>query len=279
MADNSFKKPISDNQNSSSLEQNDIENGNTSTFSQKIKGAFSSSNQDSISDSLVNLLSAIGIWILVVLLGVSFVSFIFTGEADQSLVLGFFSETPSQDTPQNWLGMFGAVCSHFLIERWFGVGAFLLLVIGATFGLVLIKKYDLDKWKELSLSLFFVIFVMSCLLGYLVYVTETQTAWAFLCGGIGYAISALFGVIFTPIFIIVTLLGFGYFFGKERLNIELYTNFSSKEEKKREAEQRKQASIQNLVPSAKIDAFKEIEASKANVRIENEVEDDVSRKL
>ncbi|WP_375558690.1 DNA translocase FtsK 4TM domain-containing protein [Bernardetia sp. OM2101] len=280
MADNSFKKSIFDNQSSSQeTEEEIIENGNTqnsiSSFSQKMKDVFSSSNQDttnnSTSSSLINLISAIGIWVFVVLLAISFVSFIYTGEADQSLVLGFFSDTPTQEKPQNWLGMFGAVLSHFLIERWFGIGAFLLLVIGATSGLVLIGKYAFNKWKELSVSLFFVIFLMSSILGYLVYMTETQTAWAFLCGGIGYAISALFGQIFTPIFIITALVGFGYFFGKDRLNIELYTNFSDKKDKKDTNKQK--TSVQNPVPSASVDAFKEIEATKAHTQTENQVED------
>ncbi|AFM04333.1 DNA segregation ATPase, FtsK/SpoIIIE family [Bernardetia litoralis DSM 6794] len=277
MADNSFKKSIFDNQSSSSLEDESIDNGNTqdptSSFSQKMKDTFLSSNQYSTnSNSLVNLVSALGIWVFVMLLAVSFVSFIYTGEVDQSLVLGFFSDTPTEDIPQNWLGMFGAVLSHFLIERWFGISAFLLLVIGATFGLVLVGKYTFNKWKELSISLFFVIFVMSAILGYLVYMTETQTAWAFLCGGIGYAISALFGQIFTPIFIIVALISFGYFFGKDRLNIELYTNFSDKKDSTKKTEKQK-TTPQNPVPSANIDSFKEIEASKEKNQIESSVQE------
>ena len=263
MADNSFKNSIFDAQNfplqtEEQIEKNGATENSTFSFSKKMKDTFSISNQDS---NLVNLLSAIGIWTFVVLLTISFVSFIFTGEADQSLVLGFFSDTPTQETPQNWLGMFGAVFSHFLIERWFGIGAFLLLVILTTSGLVLIKKYEPNKWKELSISLFFVIFVMSAILGYLVYMTETQTAWAFLCGGIGYAVSALFGKIFTPFFIIAALAGFGYFFGKDRLNIEFYTNFSDKKDKqKNRSEQTKQeTSLQNPIPSSEVEAFREIE--------------------
>jgi S-DNA-T family DNA segregation ATPase FtsK/SpoIIIE len=285
MADNSFKDSISDNQNSSQKSEEKVtDTSNTSifSFSQKMKDVFSSSNQDAKNstanpNSLVNLLSAIGIWVFVLLLAVSFVSFIYAGEADQSLVLGFFSDTPTQEKPQNWLGMFGAVLSHFLIERWFGIGAFLLLVIGATSGLVLIGKYALNKWKELSISLFFVIFVMGAILGYLVYMTETQTAWAFLCGGIGYAISALFGQILTPFFIIASLVAFGYFFGKDRLNIELYTNFSAKKSKtdtEKQSEKQK-ATLQNPVPSADIDAFKEIEASKAKTQTENPVQENL----
>jgi S-DNA-T family DNA segregation ATPase FtsK/SpoIIIE len=271
MADNLFKNSISDTQNSSQKSEQEIEeNGTTQnftfSFSQKMKDTFSSSNPDNdSSSSLIHLVAAIGIWAFIALLAVSFVSFIYTGEADQSLVLGLFSDTPTQDKPQNWLGMFGAVLSHLLIERWFGIGAFLLLIIGVAAGLVLIKKYELNKWKELSISLFFVIFLMSSVLGYLVYMTETQTAWAFLCGGIGYAISALFGQVFTPIFIIAALVSFGYFFGKDRLNIELYTNFSDKKDK-----QKSKATAQKPVPSADIDAFKEIEAGKIQTPIEEE---------
>lgn len=277
MADNSYKPSISDNQNSSQQSGQKIEeNGKTTMsnflFSQKMKDTFSSANQSSqnASSSLVNLLSAIGIWVFTFLLAISFLSFIYTGEADQSLVLGFFSDIPTQDKPQNWLGMFGAVFSHFLIQRWFGIGAFLLLVISATSGLVLIGKYALNKWKELALSLFFVIFMMSAILGYLVYMTETQTAWAFLCGGIGYAASALFGQILTPFFIIAALVGFGYFFGKERLNIEFYTNFSSKKEKNKQTEPKTEESktTQNPVRSAPITEFKDVEAAKIEEEIE-----------
>ncbi len=269
MADNSYKKIDSTNQNATQdfEEEKTNRQDTTFSFSQKMKDTFSNHNSSN-SNSLINLLSAIGIWIFIALLAVSFVSFIYTGEADQSLVLGFFSDTPSQDKVQNWLGMFGAVLSHFLIERWFGIGAFLLLVIGATAGLVLIGKYAVNKWKELSISLFFVILLMGMILGYLVYVTETQTAWAFLCGGIGYAISALFGLFFTPVFIIALLVGFGYFFGKDRLNVELYTNFSDKKDTNKD-KQKSKTTFQNSIPSSDIDAFKEIEASQIENQNEN----------
>ncbi len=272
MADNSFKNSIVDNQNPSSSKEESTDNETTSTFSfsKKMKDTFLSSNQDNTNpNTLIYLIFASGIWGFILLLAVAFVSFIYTGEADQSLVLGIFSDTPTKEIPQNWLGMFGAIFSHFLIERWFGIGAFLLLVMGATFGLVLIGKYALDKWKELSISLFFVIFMMSSILGYLVYMTESQTAWAFLCGGIGYAISALFGQFFTPVFIIIVLVTFGYFFGKDRLNIELYTNFSNKKEEEKQLEK----NIQEPVPSANIDAFKDVEATKTKIQIENPVEE------
>ena len=263
MADNLFQNSISNNQAFFGQTEEEPKKDN-STFSSFQKNNF-------FSLPTINLLSAIGLWVFTLLLAVSFVSFIYTGEADQSLVLGFFSDTPTREIAQNWLGMFGAICSHFLIERWFGIGAFLLLIIGATAGLVLIKKYDLNKWKELSLSLFFIIFLMSTILGYLVYMTETQTAWAFLCGGIGYAVSALFGQILTPIFIILTLIGFGYFFGKDRLNIELYTNFSNKKDKPKPPKR-----TQTPVPSAEVEAFKEVEVGQ--IEIAKTEKEDVTEK-
>ncbi|WP_291721711.1 FtsK/SpoIIIE family DNA translocase [Bernardetia sp.] len=250
MADNLFKNTVLEEQDESQKIEQETEK-QTSTFSEN--------NFTSLIS--VQLISAIGIWVLILLLAVSFISFIYTGEADQSLVLGLFSDTPTKETPQNWLGMFGAVVSHFLIERWFGIGAFLLLVVGATAGMVLINKYELKKWKELSVSLFFVIFLLSSILGYLVYMTETQTAWAFLCGGIGYAISALFGQIFTPIFIVISVIAFGYFFGKDRLNIELYANFSDKKDKKKQKE-----NPQSPVPSAEVEAFKEVEIGRVETQ-------------
>ena len=66
------------------------------------------------------------------LLGISlflitaFVSYLFTGKADQSVVegLGESSVLDSGNETDNWLGLYGAITSHYFIFRWFGISAF-----------------------------------------------------------------------------------------------------------------------------------------------------------
>ncbi|MBC3759696.1 DNA translocase FtsK [Hyunsoonleella sp. SJ7] len=79
------------------------------------------------------------------LLFISFVSFIFTGEADQSAIDTF----PSRDTKtKNWASQFGAWLSHFFIERGFGIASFIfagLIFLSGVYVLMNIRKAKLRQ--------------------------------------------------------------------------------------------------------------------------------------
>ena len=61
-----------------------------------------------------------------ILLGISFVSFFFTGNADQSTISNFTSPKISSE---NWLNKSGAWLSDFFINRGFGVSSFLFSIL------------------------------------------------------------------------------------------------------------------------------------------------------
>ena len=83
--------------------------------------------------------------IMGITLFVAFTSFFFTGKADQSTLTEFSSRTVEA---QNWLSKFGAFLSDFLIQKGFGVPAFILaglLLLSGVYVLLDIKKTKLAK--------------------------------------------------------------------------------------------------------------------------------------
>ncbi len=87
----------------------------------------------------------------------SFTSFLFTGNADQSILLAPLGELNDENSVQNWLGMFGAVLAQKCIGDWFGISAFsfILILFLVAFKLLLgvsllpmkkVMKYSLFMW-------------------------------------------------------------------------------------------------------------------------------------
>ncbi|GAB1858648.1 DNA translocase FtsK [Flavobacteriaceae bacterium MHTCC 0001] len=101
--------------------------------------------------------------ILGVVLCISFISFFFTGKADQSVL----SEFASRDIEaQNWLSKIGAWLSDFFIQKGFGVSAFILSGLVFLSGIYMLL--DINKTK-LRKHWFWGILIMvwvSVLLGY-----------------------------------------------------------------------------------------------------------------
>ena len=132
------------------------------------------------------LLLSISVFLLV-----SFVSYLFTGKADQSVVEGL-NETglvSSGIETENWFKLFGAIASHYFIFKWFGIASFLIPPILFLIGYkVVIGREILPIFKLSRFSVFFLLW-LSTLLGYLVKTTEGVSAWSFLSGGIGFEIA------------------------------------------------------------------------------------------
>ena len=83
--------------------------------------------------------------ILGLLLFIAFVSFIFTGEADQSTLSNF---TSREIETQNWLSKSGAWLSDFFIQRGFGIASFIfsgLIFLSGVYVLMNINKTKLRK--------------------------------------------------------------------------------------------------------------------------------------
>jgi len=156
---------------------------------------------------------------LLVLLGVlifiAFLSFLFTGKADQS-VLGEF---PSRavDT-QNWASQSGAWISDFLIQRGFGIASFIfsgLIFLSGIYILLNLKKEKLFKhwfWGTL------IVIWTAILLGFII--PEN----GFLSGIIGFELNQFLqdfigkiGVVLLLIFGLITYLAIRFGFTPERI--------------------------------------------------------------
>ncbi|MTI21654.1 DNA translocase FtsK, partial [Fulvivirga sp. RKSG066] len=121
----------------------------------------------------------------------AFISYLFTGKADQSVVEAM-NETgviQSGREAENWLGLYGALISHYFIFKWFGLAAFFtppfLFLAGYK---VVFKREIVSVYSTFVFCLFFT-FWLSILLGYLVFNTDGVSEWGFLSGGVGYELS------------------------------------------------------------------------------------------
>src|SRR5690606_10862290 len=112
---------------------------------------------------------------------VSFVSYLFTWQEDQSYVSasngGWSTLFKTQEeleangfqspVVENWLGKFGALLSHQFIYKWFGIASFIFLFVFFAIGhRLLFQVKILPLGKALGYSFFFLIFT-SVSLGYL----------------------------------------------------------------------------------------------------------------
>ena len=91
------------------------------------------------------------------LLFIAFVSYLFTGEADQSTLSDFASR---EVKTKNWLSKSGAWLSDFFIQRGFGVASFIfsgLIFLSGVYVLMNINKAKLRKFQGGSWAVFILI--------------------------------------------------------------------------------------------------------------------------
>ena len=128
-------------------------------------------------------------------LTIAFLSFLFTGHADQSVVAGL-DRTPVKEAGQesgNWLGLVGALVAQAFIYKGFGVAAFALIPIVFFLGYkIVFRRAGVSVSYVLALCVF-IMGWLSVLLGYVVLTMQAPDAdptlghrLDFLSGGIGY---------------------------------------------------------------------------------------------
>lgn len=141
-------------------------------------------------------LLAFGIFLLIlsVILLISFVSYLFTGDADQDIVQRTFKASLEQTDrkARNAMGLMGAYFSHFFIFQWFGLAAFgwLPVVFWAGYRLALKKDLLPQSFNRFTLASIFYIFWASIFLGYFASLFDLPAGTV--CGGIGYAVNQFF---------------------------------------------------------------------------------------
>ena len=123
---------------------------------------------------------------------IAFISYLFTGKADQSLIgsvqLNWANLKSIGPVVENWLGLLGAVCGYIFIYRWFGIAAFTIPLLVFLSGYKIVFDKTLLPWgATLKLSLF-LIFWLGLLLGYL-WLHYEPSGIGFLSGGLGFELA------------------------------------------------------------------------------------------
>jgi DNA segregation ATPase FtsK/SpoIIIE, S-DNA-T family len=147
---------------SDSKKQNHITTNSGPGFGVKLKNF--------ITDERTRIILGIAVFIGVIFLFVSFISYFFTGAADQSKMDLTWHELQQMRTDiQNWASVTGAILAETFINRWFGISSFVFLYLGIVIGLRFIKVRVTTLWKAFFHTSFWLIWV-SITLGYALHV-------------------------------------------------------------------------------------------------------------
>ncbi len=138
---------------------------------------------------------AVGFFLIILglYLFTSFLSYLFTGKADQSVVEALWNSDliESGKEAENWLGLYGAVTSHYIIFRWLGISAFFIPPLLFFLGFKLVFKRELiSLFSAFIFSLFSGLW-LSLLLGYITHSLAGVNEVSFLSGGLGYELARI----------------------------------------------------------------------------------------
>ena len=129
---------------------------------------------------------------LAIFLFISFLSYLFTGKADQNLIgsvqLNWESLKSIGPVVQNWLGLLGAVSGYVFIYRWFGIAAFTIPLLVFLIGARIVFNKNLLPWGATFRLSVFLILWLGLLLGYLWLQFEPETI-GFISGGLGFELA------------------------------------------------------------------------------------------
>jgi len=154
----------------------------------------------------------------------AFVSYLFTGKADQSVIeaVGETSILETGKDAENWLGFSGAFVSHYLIFRWFGISGFFIPPLLFLVGFRMVFKRELFPFLSVFTFALFAGLWLSLLLGYVTHSIKGATEISFLSGGLGFQLALLADSMLgwgTFLFLVLTLFIFIiYFFNVTAIN-------------------------------------------------------------
>jgi DNA segregation ATPase FtsK/SpoIIIE, S-DNA-T family len=123
----------------------------------------------------------------------AFLSYIFSGKADQSLVVSEMDQgiRTTASEARNWLGLFGAKMSDIFIRRWFGLAAFLLPPYLFFLGFKLAFKKSLVSLSRYSGFALFFAFWIGLVTGYFVQLADGYSTLGYVSGGFGFELGLL----------------------------------------------------------------------------------------
>ena len=169
---------------------------------------------------------AVGFFLIIIAiyLFTAFFSYLFTGKADQSVVEALWSTNiiESGKEADNWLGLYGAVTSHYLVFKWMGISAFFLPPLLFLLGFKLVFKRELLPIFSVFILSVFAGLWLSLLLGYLTHSLVGVNEVSFISGGLGYELASLADGLFgwgTFLILVLSLFIFIiYFFNITAIN-------------------------------------------------------------
>ncbi len=169
---------------------------------------------------------AVGFFLIIasLYLFTAFLSYLFTGKADQSVVEALWNTDiiESGRDAENWLGLYGAVTSHYMIFRWLGVSAFFMPPLLFFLGFKMVFKRDLIPLFPAFIFSVFAGLWLSLLLGYITHSLAGVTEIGFLSGGLGYELAKISDGLFgwgTFLILVLTLFIFIiYYFNVTAIN-------------------------------------------------------------
>lgn len=155
---------------------------------------------------------------------IAFISYLFTGKADQSVVEALWNTNiiDSGKEAENWLGLYGAVTSHFMIFRWMGISAFFLPPILFFLGFKWVFKREIVPIVSFFIFSVFAGLWLSLLMGYITHSLAGVTELGFISGGLGYELAkisdSLFGWGTFLILVLALFIFIIYFFNVTSIN-------------------------------------------------------------
>ncbi len=172
---------------------------------------------DFLKDRRVQLTVGLFLLLSAVFIFVACVSYLFTGKADQS-VIESIAETgmiASGREAANWMKLWGAYASHFLIFKWFGIAAFLIPPFLFVGGYKIVFGKALVNIQRAFIFVVFFLLWISLLMGSMIKGGSGVSEWSFYSGGLGYELAVIFDNLMgfgTLLLLVFTFLVFVIFF-------------------------------------------------------------------
>jgi S-DNA-T family DNA segregation ATPase FtsK/SpoIIIE len=170
-----------------------------------------------LKDPRFKLATGFFLMIVGIFLFLSMFSYLFTGKADQSVVEATQDSALVESGREvaNWLGLWGAIASHYFIFRWFGVAGFFLPPLAFLVGFKIIFNRELVRIFSFTIFSIFSGLWLCLLLGYMTMINDGVSEWSFLGGGFGYQMAVLSDSMFgwgTFLLLILSLFVFIIFY-------------------------------------------------------------------
>ena len=158
---------------------------------------------------------------LTIYVGLSLISFFFTGAADQSKIenIPVSDLVANRGTVENWTGVRGAYLSDLLMNRWFGISSFMILFFLGSLGAKLMSLTQVSLFRRFLFSA--ATLIWGSIFFAFVFISGYEDTFIYLGGQHGYYISEILitniGIPGTILLLLGTLLIIAVFTSKQTI--------------------------------------------------------------